>query len=135
MSGARRVAYLSSVYPRATDSFVREEVGSLREMGFEVETFSVRRPPPEQLTTDAIRADVSAAWEVLGEAVQTVMRRYGIPDPYEKLKELTRGQAVTKELLQEFISTLDIPAAEKERLASLTPEAYVGLAADLANDV
>jgi adenylosuccinate lyase len=88
-----------------------------------------------EVDTDAIRADVSAAWEVLGEAVQTVMRRYGIPDPYEKLKELTRGQAVTKELLQEFISTLDIPAAEKERLASLTPEAYVGLAADLANDV
>ena len=82
-----------------------------------------------------ITADLLDRWEVLAEAVQTVMRRYGIPDPYEKLKALTRGQAVTPEVLQEFISTLEIPAAEKERLASLTPEAYIGLAADLANDV
>jgi adenylosuccinate lyase len=88
-----------------------------------------------EVDTDAIHADVSAAWEVLGEAVQTVMRRYGIPEPYEKLKALTRGQAVTREVLQEFIATLDIPAAEKERLASLTPENYIGLAADLAKDV
>jgi adenylosuccinate lyase len=87
-----------------------------------------------RLDTDAIHADVAAAWEVLGEAVQTVMRRYGIPDPYEKLKALTRGQAVTREILQDFIATLDIPATEKERLAALTPETYIGLAAKLAKD-
>jgi adenylosuccinate lyase len=69
-----------------------------------------------QVNEAAIEADVSAAWEVLAEAVQTVMRRYGIENPYEKLKALTRGQAVTKEILLDFVQTLDIPAAEKERL-------------------
>jgi adenylosuccinate lyase len=88
-----------------------------------------------QVNEAAIHADVSAAWEVLGEAVQTVMRRYGIPDPYEKLKALTRGQAVTRKILLEFIQTLDIPDAEKERLLALTPEAYTGLAARLARDI
>ena len=60
------------------------------------------------------------------------MRRYGIPEPYEKLKALTRGRAVTKELLHEFIDSLALPDAEKERLLALTPEQYTGLAADLA---
>ncbi|HSG59045.1 MAG TPA: adenylosuccinate lyase [Woeseiaceae bacterium] len=83
----------------------------------------------------AIRADVDEAWEVLAEAVQTVMRRYGIPEPYEKLKALTRGRAVTRELLQEFVTTLEVPDAEKQRLLELTPAAYVGLAAKLAADV
>jgi adenylosuccinate lyase len=87
-----------------------------------------------QVNSDAIRADIADAWEVLAEAVQTVMRRYGIPEPYEKLKTLTRGQAVTKELLHGFIETLDIPAAEKTRLLALTPDAYLGLAAELARD-
>jgi adenylosuccinate lyase len=88
-----------------------------------------------QINSAAINADVSQAWEVLAEAVQTVMRRYGIPEPYEKLKALTRGQAVTKEILLEFIKTLDIPEAEIERLLALTPEAYVGLAAQQARDI
>jgi adenylosuccinate lyase len=83
----------------------------------------------------AVAADIDAAWEVLAEALQTVMRRYGIPQPYEKLKALTRGRAVTPGLLQEFIATLDIPDAERERLAALTPAAYTGLAEELAKDV
>jgi len=88
-----------------------------------------------QVNNEAILADVSAAWEVLAEAVQSVMRRYGIPEPYEKLKALTRGQAVTKDLLQEFISTLDIPDDEKQRLLDLTPERYTGVATDLASKI
>ena len=84
---------------------------------------------------EAIHADVSEAWEVLAEAVQTVMRRYGIENPYEKLKALTRGQAVTKEVLLEFIGTLDIPEAEKARLLELTPESYIGLADRQARDI
>ncbi len=88
-----------------------------------------------EVNTAAINADVSAAWEVLAEAVQTVMRRYGVPEPYEKLKALTRGQAVTREVLLEFIQTLDIPEDEVERLLALTPEAYVGLAAQQARDI
>ena len=88
-----------------------------------------------EVNEDAIRADVSQAWEVLAEAVQTVMRRYGVPNPYEKLKALTRGQAVTKDVLLEFVQTLDIPDAEKERLLKLTPETYTGLAEEQARDI
>ena len=87
-----------------------------------------------RLDPEAVAADLHGAWEVLGEAVQTVMRRYGVPEPYEKLKALTRGQAVTRELLAEFIATLEIPEPEKQRLLALTPETYVGLAAGLALD-
>ena len=88
-----------------------------------------------QVNEAASHADVSEAWEVLAEAVQTVMRRYGIPNPYEKLKALTRGQAVSKEVLLEFIGKLEIPDAEKERLLKLTPETYIGLAAQQARDI
>jgi adenylosuccinate lyase len=88
-----------------------------------------------QVNQEAIAADVGAAWEVLAEAVQTVMRRYGVPEPYEKLKALTRGQAVTRELLQDFVSTLEIPDDEKKRLLELTPEAYIGLASHLAGEI
>ncbi len=88
-----------------------------------------------QINAAVIAADVDEAWEVLGEAVQTVMRRYGIPEPYEKLKALTRGKAVTKELLQEFIAKLEIPEKERQGLLDLTPASYTGLAALLAKDI
>ena len=88
-----------------------------------------------QVNHDAIHADVSGAWEILAEAVQTVMRRYGIPEPYEKLKALTRGHAVTREVLLEFVGTLDIPDSEKQRLLELTPETSIGLAAKQARDI
>ena len=88
-----------------------------------------------QVDEAAIHADVSRAWEVLAEAVQTVMRRYGIPEPYEKLKALTRGQAVTREILVEFIGTLDIPEDERSRLLELRPEHYIGLASQQASDI
>ncbi len=88
-----------------------------------------------QVNHAVIQADVGEAWEVLAEAVQTVMRRFGIPEPYEKLKALTRGQTVTKAVLHKFIKSLDIPAAEKKRLLQLTPETYIGLAAQQARDI
>ncbi len=88
-----------------------------------------------EVNAEAISADIADAWEVLGEAVQTVMRRYGIPEPYEKLKSLTRGQTVTREVLLEFIKTLDIPEAEIKRLLELTPERYIGLAAQQARGI
>ena len=87
-----------------------------------------------ELNRPAIDADVNEAWEVLGEAVQTVMRRYGIPEPYEKLKSLTRGREVDRTTLTEFVGTLDIPDDEKQRLLALTPASYLGLAAELANE-
>ena len=87
-----------------------------------------------ELNRARLDADIDEAWEVLGEAVQTVMRRYGIPEPYEKLKALTRGQDVTRDVLAAFVGTLDIPDAEKDRLLALTPATYVGLAAELAKE-
>ena len=88
-----------------------------------------------EVNAAAINADIAEAWEVLGEAVQTVMRRYGIPEPYEKLKALTRGQTVSKDDLRQFIQSLDIPADEIDRLMTLTPESYTGLAAQQARDI
>jgi adenylosuccinate lyase len=63
------------------------------------------------------------------------MRRHGLPEPYEQLKALTRGQGITRESMRDFIGELDLPAADKARLLALTPATYVGLAADLARDV
>jgi adenylosuccinate lyase len=88
-----------------------------------------------QVNEAAIRADVDEAWEVLAEAVQTVMRRYGVPNPYEQLKSLTRGRPVSKEILHEFIAGLEIPDDEKARLLQLTPSTYLGLAEQLARDI
>ena len=85
-----------------------------------------------QINSEAIARDVEDRWEVLGEAIQTVMRRYGVPEPYEKLKSLTRGQAVTKTLLHDFIASLDIPEDARQRLLELTPAGYIGLAEQLA---
>ncbi len=76
--------------------------------------------------------DLNNAWEVLAEPVQTVMRRYAIEKPYEKLKELTRGQSINAEILHNFISSLDIPGAEKDRLLKLTPATYIGNASEQA---
>ncbi len=80
----------------------------------------------------AIAADLDAAWEVLAEAVQTVMRRHGLPEPYEQLKALTRGQAITREAMAAFIDGLALSADEKARLRALTPAGYTGMAAALA---
>ena len=85
-----------------------------------------------QADPDAISRDIEQSWEVIGEAVQTVMRRYGVPEPYEKLKELTRGQVVDKKLMQDFIRSLEIPDDAKKRLLKLTPSSYTGLAEVLA---
>ena len=79
-----------------------------------------------------IAADLDAAWEVLAEPIQTVMRRYGVPEPYEQLKALTRGQPITRELLHQFIKGLSIDPAAKADLLALTPSGYIGLAAELA---
>lgn len=78
-----------------------------------------------------LAADLDEAWEVLGEAVQTVMRKAGHANPYEKLKELTRGARITAATMREFIDGLELPAADKARLAALTPGSYIGLAPEL----
>jgi adenylosuccinate lyase len=88
-----------------------------------------------QVNPEVIAGDVDGAWEVLGEAIQTVMRRYGIAEPYEKLKSLTRGRPVTREVMQDFIGSLDIPEDARRRLLELTPAAYTGAAGQLARSV
>ena len=88
-----------------------------------------------EVSADPINEDLEASWEVLGEAVQTMMRRYGVPEPYEKLKALTRGQQLGPEALRDFIRSLEIPDHAKERLVSLTPATYTGYAAELADGI
>ncbi len=82
-----------------------------------------------------LAADLDANWEVLAEPIQTVMRRYGVEKPYEKLKELTRGRRIGPEALAEFVEGLEIPASAKAELRALTPASYIGHAARLARDV
>lgn len=88
-----------------------------------------------EINTAAIDADIDACWEILAEPVQTVMRRYGLPHPYEQLKALTRGKGITQEALQTFIAGLDLPEEPKARLLAMTPRSYTGLAARLAQAV
>jgi len=90
-----------------------------------------------KLNADAARlgADLDASWEVLAEAVQTVMRRHGLPEPYEQLKALTRGHGITRESMHAFIESLGLPADAKQRLLVLTPASYTGLAAKLAGSI
>jgi adenylosuccinate lyase len=83
----------------------------------------------------ALQADLDGAWEVLAEAVQTVMRRHRLPNPYEQLKKMTRGKAITAAAMKRFIEALDIPAADKKRLRALTPASYTGAAEALARRI
>jgi len=84
---------------------------------------------------ERLAADLDAAWEVLAEPVQTVMRRHGLSNPYEQLKELTRGHGIDATRLREFVDGLDLPEDAKARLAALTPGDYTGLAEKLAREI
>ncbi|MGL4576843.1 MAG: adenylosuccinate lyase [Burkholderiaceae bacterium] len=88
-----------------------------------------------EVNHSALADDLDASWEVLGEAVQTVMRRYGLPNPYEQLKALTRGKGITPEALAQFIEGLAIPEDAKISLRALTPGGYTGKAAELAKRI
>jgi adenylosuccinate lyase len=85
-----------------------------------------------EINLDALAADLDEAWEVLAEAIQTVMRRHHLPQPYEQLKAFTRGKPMTRELIQGFVAHLPLPEDEKARLLALTPSSYTGLAEVLA---
>jgi adenylosuccinate lyase len=88
-----------------------------------------------ELDAGRLAEDLDDSWEVLAEAIQTVMRRYGVEKPYEKLKQLTRGREMSREVIQGFIAELDIPEPAKRALLSLTPATYTGNAAALAGEI
>src|SRR5690625_25468 len=88
-----------------------------------------------EVDRNQLAADLAASWEVLAEAIQTVMRRHGIPEPYEKLKALTRGQAMDAERIRQFVDQLELPEAARRTLLELTPERYTGNAAEQARRV
>ena len=84
---------------------------------------------------ERLAADLDASWEVLAEAVQTVMRRHGLPNPYEQLKALTRGQGINEQSMRTFIESLDLPADARQRLLAMTPGSYTGKAEELARGI
>src|SRR6478752_5412601 len=88
-----------------------------------------------ELNREALSDDLNSSWEVLAEPVQTVMRRYGIENPYEQLKVLTRGKGISREALREFINGLAIPQQAKDHLLAMTPANYIGVAAELAQNI
>jgi len=88
-----------------------------------------------EVNPERLAADLDASWEVLAEAVQTVMRRHGLPNPYEQLKALTRGHGITASSMRTFIEGLDLPAADKQRLLAMTPGSYTGVAENLARAI
>ena len=85
-----------------------------------------------ELNEARLAEDLDSAWEVLAEPIQTVMRRHGLPDPYDQLKKFTRGQPMTRELIQGFVAALDLPEDDKARLLAMTPGSYTGIGAQLA---
>jgi adenylosuccinate lyase len=85
-----------------------------------------------ELNEARLAEDLDGSWEVLAEPIQTVMRRHGLPDPYDQLKKFTRGQPMTRELIQGFVAALDLPEADKARLLAMTPGSYIGIGAELA---
>jgi adenylosuccinate lyase len=115
-----------------TDSTVLRNIGVA--IGHSVLSFHSLTAGLKKVELDAARisADLDGAWEVLSEAVQTVMRAHGIPDAYEQLKTYTRGRPVDENAMRQFVTNSRLPAKEKERLLSLTPGTYVGLAPSLA---
>ena len=82
-----------------------------------------------------VRAELDGSWEVLTEAVQTVMRKHGIGDAYEQLKAFSRGAAIDRDGMRSFVDSLDLPEEDKKRLLALTPETYTGIAGNLVRHV
>jgi adenylosuccinate lyase len=115
-----------------TDSTVLRNVGVA--LGYSVLGYDslLRGLGKLEVNRAALAEDLDRAWEVMAEPIQTVMRRYALPNPYERLKELTRGKGITREAMQQFIATLEIPESEKKRLMEMTPATYIGNATELA---
>ncbi len=118
-----------------TDSSALRNVGTAVAHSYVALQSTLRGLGVLEVNPAAISRDLDDAWEVLAEPIQTVMRRVGTPDAYERLKALTRGTGITKEGIQAFIADLDLPDDDKQRLLRLTPTTYTGLAAQLVRHV
>ncbi|MYI01619.1 MAG: adenylosuccinate lyase, partial [Gammaproteobacteria bacterium] len=118
-----------------SDSTALRNLGSA--LGYSLLAFRSTRAGLEKLELDAevIDADIDNCWEILAEAIQTVMRRHGVPEPYEKLKELTRGRKVDGRAIRAFVEKLDIPDESRQSLLQLTPRTYLGKAIELAGSI
>jgi adenylosuccinate lyase len=118
-----------------TDSTVLRNMGV--GLGYSLLAYDSTLKGLNKLEVNAIKleADLDNSWEVLAEAIQTVMRVHGLPKPYEQLKALTRGKGITQRKLQAFVGKLDLPEKDKERLMKLTPQSYTGLAEQLSQTV
>jgi len=88
-----------------------------------------------KINRENIAADLDNAWEVLAEPIQTVMRKVGIEEPYEKLKAITRGQKVTQKTICDFLESLELPDNDKKRLLTMAPSSYTGIANEIADSV
>jgi len=115
-----------------TDSTVLRTIGTAAGHGMIAYTSLMKGLGKLQLNTQRVADDLENSWEVLAEPIQTVMRLYGIENPYEQLKSLTRGKAITAVALADFIRSLDLPVEARQRLLELTPSAYTGNAAEMA---
>ena len=131
------LAHLSEKLPMSrwqrdlTDSTVLRNMGVGFGYSLLAYTATLKGISKLEVNPSRLAEDLDNSWEVLAEPIQTVMRRYGIPEPYEKLKALTRGQAITRDTLHAFITTLELPKETKTQLLALTPANYVGLAKQL----
>jgi adenylosuccinate lyase len=118
-----------------TDSTVQRNIGvALAHSDIGIQSVS-RGLARVAVDRNRLAEDLAANWELLAEPIQTVMRRYAVPEAYEQLKALTRGRRIDGEAVANFVASLPIPAAEKARLVKLTPGAYIGIAARLAREV
>jgi len=118
-----------------TDSTVLRTIGTAAGHGMIAYASLLKGLGKLQLNQQKLADDLDNSWEVLAEPIQTIMRLYGIENPYEQLKALTRGKAINAEILVEFVQTLDIPDVARQQLLELTPAAYTGNAADMARSL
>jgi len=118
-----------------TDSTVLRTIGTAAGHGMIAYASLLKGLGKLQVNAQKLADDLDNSWEVLAEPIQTVMRLYDIENPYEQLKELTRGKAISTEILVEFVQTLDIPDAAKQQLLALTPSTYTGNAAEMARSL
>ncbi len=118
-----------------TDSTVLRNIGVSFAYGLIAYRSTIKGLNKLELNPAAIDKDIDSCWEILAEPIQTVMRRYGVEQAYEKLKELTRGKGISQAAIQDFVNALDIPESARQQLLELTPRSYLGNAIEQAGDI